>query len=59
MTQFANVSFLCVPVHEDTTPENFNILNTKFQLLIRGRYYSLIKSVLDVMAEKIFFKVKL
>ena len=46
-------------LHIHYTPENFNILNTKFQLLIRGRYYSLIKSVLDVMAEKIFFKVKL
>ena len=46
-------------LHIHFTPENFNILNTKFQLLILGRYYSLIKSVLDVMAEKFSFKVQL
>ena len=30
MTQFVNVSFLCVPVHEDTTVWEYNVTQQKF-----------------------------
>ena len=42
-------------LHIHFTPENFNILNTKFQLPILGRYYFLIKSHLGSYGRKVFF----